>query len=373
MNVVYFIDNLRGDGSQRVLTLVVQRLAKRGYKQRIVCLNDSWDENLMATLRKSDIEVWILGKAGLVGGYKLLQLWWWLRQENFDVAVTMLFFSDIIGRVIARLAAVPRIISSLRARNVHYSVLQRQLVRATMPLADAVVINSAHFREFAITTEGVSPTRLFVIPNGVCANKFAGRIDQTKLRRELGLPSGRKLIGTVGRLTNQKGFDVLLHAGAILQEDDFEFIIVGTGEAEPRLRSLAADLNLQSRVHFLGYRRDIPALLGNFDVYVQPSRFEGMPNSLLEAMAAACPIVASSVDGISELIEDGVAGWLIPPDDPTLLAAAIRDVLDHSEEAHRRANAARQTVLDNYSVDAMVSAWEQLFVQDLEHMTQRNQ
>ena len=362
MNVVYFIDNLRGDGTQRVLSQLTRRLAERGYKQTVVCLNDSWDESLVANLRKAPVEVRILGKAALAGGYGLLSTFLWLRRERFDVAVTLLFFADVVGRLLARLAGVTRIISSLRARNVHYSSLQRRLVRATMGSADAVVINSSHLREFAIVEEGARPDRIHVIPNGVCIENYSTPIDQGLLRANMGLPRSALLVGSVGRLTRQKGFDVLFQAISLLSREDLNLLIFGVGEEEARLRALAGKSGLQERVHFAGYRRDLPCLLGALDLYVHPARFEGMPNALLEAMAAARPIIASSADGNRELIEDGIHGWLVPPEDPVMLAKTIEKALSDPDEARRRGVASQQRVTTHFSVEAMVLAWEKILM-----------
>jgi glycosyltransferase involved in cell wall biosynthesis len=363
MKVVYFIDNLRGDGTQRVLSQLARKLAERGYKQTVVCLNDSCDEWIVANLRKAPVEVRIVGKAALASGYGLLSTLLWLRREKFDIAVTLLFVADVVGRMLARLAGVDRIISSLRARNVHYSPLQRRLVRATMGSADAVVINSSYLREFAIVEEGARPERIHVIPNGVYIENYSTPIDQGLLRANMGLPRSTLLIGSVGRLTRQKGFDVLLRAFSLLSREDVNLLIFGIGEEEARLRALASKSGLQERIHFAGYRRDLPSLLGALDLYVHPARFEGMPNALLEAMAAARPIIASNTDGNRELIEDGIHGWLVPPDDPGALAKATEDALTNLDEAQRRGAAARQRVATHFGVEAMVGAWEKLLME----------
>src|SRR5438093_5430486 len=149
MRIVYFIDHLRRDGTQIVLEQLVDGLAARGHEQAVVCLNDSWDTSLVARLRKLGAEVRVIGKLALVNGVGLLGLWSWLRRRRFDAAVTLLFASDVLGRPLARGARIPRIVSSLRARNVNYSWWQRRLARYTMRWADAVIINSASVREFA--------------------------------------------------------------------------------------------------------------------------------------------------------------------------------------------------------------------------------
>ena len=140
-------------------------------------------------------------------------------------------------------------------------------------------------------------------------------------------------------------------------------MLAGKGEDEAKLRTQARALGIEGRVHFAGYRRDVPRLLGGLDLYTQPSRFEGMSLAILQAMAASCPIVATAVDGTRELIVDGMHGWLIPPEDAPALAGAIQAALNDPGEAKRRGAAAHQRVLDQFSVGAMITAWENMLLQ----------
>ncbi len=227
-----------------------------------------------------------------------------------------------------------------------------------MDAADAVVINSPHSREFAIKIEGVQPDRIFLIPNGVEVDKYTTPVRRELLRKEMGLQSYECMLGTVGRLTEQKGIDILLLALSVLSKPELKLVIFGNGGDEARLRALSVKLGLESQVHFAGYRRDLSTLLGALDLYVHPARFEGMPNALLEAMAAACPIVATAVDGNRELIADGKHGWLVPSESPTELANAINEALSDPAEAHLRGALARERVREDFSVDSMVAAWE---------------
>lgn len=362
MNIVYFIDHLRPDGTQTVLSQLVNGLAARGHRQTVFCLNDSGDDELIKRLRGVGADVRIVGKVALASGYGLLSMWRWLRKAQMDVAITLLFVSDVVGRVVAKAAGVPRIVSSIRTRNVDYSSLQRWLVRATMGAAEAVIINSANVREFAINNEGARPNRIYFIPNGVCVDDYTKLNGQVPLRRELGLPTAARLIGSVGRLTWQKGFDVLLNAVSLLDREGFDLLISGVGEEDASLRALSVKLGVQKHVHFIGYRRDIPLLLSSLDLYVHPARFEGMPNAVVEAMAAACPIIATSVDGNCELLEDGIHGWVVPPEDPGALATAIAAALSDRDEARRRGIAARQRVTDHFSLDKMIAAWEKVLL-----------
>jgi glycosyltransferase involved in cell wall biosynthesis len=358
MKIVYFIDHLRADGTQRALQQLVEGLAKRGHQQTVICLNNSSDDTVVCALQTHEVEVRFVGKAGLVGGYGIAATWGWLRQCRFDVAVTLLFFSDVIGRAAARAAKIPWIVSSLRARNTNYAEWQRFLVRGTMRWADVVIINSRGTRDFAISAEGAPPERIIVVPNGIYVDNYRESMERATLRAEFGLPAEWRLIGSVGRLTHQKGHDLLIAALARLSWQDVNLLLVGVGEAMERLRALARALGVEQRVHFAGYRRDVPRLLGALDLYVHPARFEGMPNALLEAMAAGCPIIASAVDGNRELIEDGVHGWLVASEDVGGLRQAIESALRDRGTALRRGAAAQQRAATEFGIEGVVTAWE---------------
>jgi glycosyltransferase involved in cell wall biosynthesis len=360
MKIVYFIDHLRADGTQAVLSQLAFGLAARGHQQTIFCLNDSCDREVVNRLQAGGAEVRIIGKAALVTGYGFVSIWQWLRRAEPDVVVTLLLVSDVFGRTMARMAKVRRIVSSIRARNINYSSFHRWLVRLTMRSVDAVIINSAYLREFAIDQEGAPSDRIFVIPNGVRVDDYSAAICSTSLRKDFGLPHQSKLVGSVGRLTLQKGFDVLLKAVSLVNRPALDLLICGLGEEEGNLRALADKLGLRKQVHFVGYRRDIPSFLKSLDLYVHPARFEGMPNAVLEAMAAACPVVATDIDGARELITDGEHGWLVPPEDPAALASTLKEALANLDEARKRGSAARQRIAKHFTVEKMVNSWENI-------------
>ncbi len=362
MKIVYLIDHLRGDGAQKGLVELVESLAPRGHQQTVVCLNDSWDDQLLDKLRRAKADLRIVGKISLSGGYGLISLYFWLKRCRFDVAITWLFFSDLAGVTVVKWARIPRIIVSLQARNIHYGVIRRRLARAAIQAANAVVLNSTYVKEFAIAECGAQPDRLFIIPNGIRVDEYLNPIDQSALRTQMRLPPEGKILGSVGRLTRQKGYDVLLKAFSMLPDRSSHLLIFGDGEEESKLRTLSAELELQNRIHFVGYRHDLNSILGALDLYVHASRFEGMPHAIVEAMAAGRPIVATRVDGNRELIDDGVHGWLVPPDDPSALAKTIQEVLNHPEEANRRAGAARERIAKYFTLDTMTNAWEQLLL-----------
>ncbi len=325
LKIVFFIDHLRPDGTQRFLVQLVSGLGERGYLQTIICLNDTWDEQVVHELRQSGAEVKIIGKKALLLGTGMYNLYAWLKQENFDRAVTLLFYSDVLGRFLAHLAQIPLIITSIRRRNTNYSWLQRLLVRSTVRWADIVVLNSARFIEFAVQEEGVDEQKIAVIPNGTDVIRFSSGINPLQVKSGLGLPENAFVFGSVGRLEPQKGYDLLLSAFSKLNGEDIHLVLVGDGSQRDALCRQAKDLGVGERVRLTSYRNDIPDLLGTFDVYVQPSRFEGMPNALLEAMAAGKPVIASAVDGHLDLVKDGQNGWLVPVESEANLTIALEE------------------------------------------------
>jgi glycosyltransferase involved in cell wall biosynthesis len=162
-------------------------------------------------------------------------------------------------------------------------------------------------------------------------------------------------VGTIGRLIAQKGVDVLVAAAAQVARvaPNVRFLIVGDGPLRDDCIRWIESHGLRHRVTLLGERTDVPALLSQMSVFVSASRWEGMPAAVLEALAARRPVVATRVLGSSELIEDGVTGLLVPPDDPAAMSAAILRLLNDSALARSLGKAGRQVVESRYSLKVM--------------------
>ena len=164
---------------------------------------------------------------------------------------------------------------------------------------------------------------------------------------------------TPARLHSQKGHIFLLEAA--VHVPDALFVFAGDGEERSRLEDRARQLHIADRVRFLGSRQDVPALLACCDVFVLPSLYEGLPLSVLEAMAAGRPVVATSISGTDEAVVDGVTGLLVPPSDAGALAAALNRVLSDRDLAARLANAGRTAVNEKFSSEIMVRNTAQLY------------
>jgi glycosyltransferase involved in cell wall biosynthesis len=183
------------------------------------------------------------------------------------------------------------------------------------------------------------------------------------VRRELGIAEDALLIGSIGLLWYIKGYDYLLRAmpAIIKRAPEAQLALVGSGQDESKLRQLAEDLAIASKVHFLGWREDIPRLLSALDVYVQPSLSEGLPMSILEAAATGLPIVATNVGGIPEIITDGRYGMLVAPGDEAALAEAVGDLLADTASRETFGAQVRKHVMQHFSADSMAAAYADVY------------
>lgn len=171
------------------------------------------------------------------------------------------------------------------------------------------------------------------------------------------------MILSAGRLSEQKGFDVLIEAASELHErrDDFVVLIAGDGDLEDRLRTQIGQLGLEETVYLVGFQTPLRPAIAGADVFALASRYEGMPTVLLEAMSVSTPVVATAVDGVPELIPEERFGLLVPPDDAAALAGALERLLDDASLARSLAEAARDRVLREFTIDVMVDRVESLF------------
>lgn len=201
---------------------------------------------------------------------------------------------------------------------------------------------------------GVPESRRVLVENGIDAADFTRRQSVPAAKAALGLPPAGYLIGAVGRLSPEKGFDILLHAVRLLLARglDVRLIIVGEGGERPKLEALARELGIDGRVSLAGWRADARGHFEAFDAFALSSHREGLPNVLLEALALEVPVVATAVNGVPRVIEDGVSGRLVPPGDPAGLAAGLAEVLTHPPLAAAFRAAGRATVEGRYSFAA---------------------
>lgn len=336
----------------RLHGLLAEELAAEGYAVRYL-EKDLLRSRLPPALRRWAAPLVVPESLLFVGRLAAL-----MRREKIDIVHTHLFSANLWGRLAATAAGCRATITTEHTRreregSLKRSVLNRLLLRCT----DRVVAVSDEVARGVAALQGIPPGLLTVIPNGV-------RLDQAP-PPEAGsrLDGGAPVIAAIGRLAPEKRLDLLLQALVLLGRTSpgVRCLILGTGPERGSLEALARDLGLGGRVEFLGEQRCVESFFPSLAAVVNCSDREGLPLSLLEAMAAGVPVVATDVGGNPEIVRDGETGILVPPGDPGSLAAGIGRMLSNPRAAGAMAAAARALVRQRHSLAAMAGRYEQLY------------
>ena len=281
-----------------------------------------------------------------------------LRQDRPDAVHTHLIHADLHGIVAARRAAVGAIFMTGHnddpfRRRLPIRLMQRYLwqqVTRGIAISDAV-------RRFQISIEQAPPDRVITVPYGLDPEQFAaGDGARAVARHEIGIPPQAPVFASVSRLVEQKGIDDALRAFWQISHrlPDAHYAIIGDGPLRASLEAQVAAYQLSSRVHFLGWRPDARSLMPAFDTLLAPSRWEGFGLSVLEAMAARVPVIASIAGALPEIVVDGETGFLVRVGDVYGLTQAMLQVCEYPAQTHEMGNAARQRVQQHFSAERMI-------------------
>ena len=296
-----------------------------------------------------------------------------LKELKIDLLHTHGGVAGFHGRTAARSAGTPVVVHTLHGIHyLHYRspflrrlyvLLERRYSRFTDRLILVCQSDLRQARKHRLAPE----RKMAVILNGTDVPPSPGADGLSRLRSELGWPPGRPVIGTVARLHRQKGIIHLLRAGQTILRavPDSLIVIVGDGPEAERLKREADQMGLGQQCLFLGARDDAGALMALFDVYVLPSLWEGLPFVLVEAAALGRSIVATAVDGVPEILEDGRTGILVPPANPGALAGAVVRLLQDKGEAGRLGENARSLVPARFPLRRMVEQTQNLYLEAL--------
>ena len=299
-----------------------------------------------------------------------------MRREHYDVVHTYTATPGFLGRMAARFVGAPVILHHQAGWTVNEFSSWRSRILYT-PLEYLVTLASSKSIcvSYAVEKQAhqfhIAPSsKLVVICNGIEPQPYIAATQSNDareaLRRELGFPDDHLLIGNTGRLSQQKDNGPLIQAMASLKslipDVPYTLLLAGDGPDQQKLEELVHSLDLGEQVRLLGFRSDIPKFLAGIDIFVSPSLWEGLSISLLEAMAAAKPIVTTSILPNAELIEHQVTGLLVPARAPDQIAQAIARFVNEPELAKSCATAARQRVLDHYLIDRMFQETLDLYI-----------
>ena len=360
--IAFCITDLDPGGAERALFQLVTRLDRSRWHPAVFGLAP--EGSLAADLRAAGIAVECLGAKNARSLGVIWKLASSLKQFKPALLQTFLFHANLAGRFAAKLAGVPRVFSGIRVAEKR-SAIPLWLDRWTNFLVDKNICVSQAVAHFTETRAGIARRKITVIPNGVDVDRFANasRADLS----QFGIPNGSRTLVTVGRLDRQKGLSSLLEAAQTIipQFDNLHFLLVGEGPERSMLESQIKERGVVNRVHLAGWRPDVPAIMKGATALVLSSLWEGMPNVVLEAMAAGLPVIATQVEGIDELVLPEITGNTVPSNSPTDLAAAIAKLLQDPPRAQSFGAAGQERARQEFSWERMASRYEEVYLDSL--------
>jgi len=354
-------------GSQSILLILSKWLHENGYPVKLVFFHDEdglhekWQTqfsfpiiNLKAWEKRSQsVRKYFMLVRGLI---RLFQI---MRLDNVSSVMTFTHHSNLLGIPIAWINGIPVRIAAHRGR-IHGFPRWQEKIHSWMinsGMATKLVAISKQIGKDAVS-EGVNPEKILVIPNGVEPLDFDPSV-RVKKRNELKIKPDQFVVLSVGRLSYEKGHDVLIGAvPTVVQEyPQTVFIFSGDGPQRSALENQVDTLDIRQNVFFLGVRTDVRELITAAELFVFPSRSEGLGQALLEAMSVGITVVASNVGGIPEVIENGKSGVLVTPEKSHAFAQAIIEMLGNEQQRKIFSSAARETVREKYPIQKMFDSY----------------
>ncbi len=352
------IPTLVQSGAEKQLVLLATGLPRAEFDVHVTCLTSGGPYE--AVLREAGIPLTLLGKKFQFDPLAFFRLRKHLRQRSPDILHTWLFAANSYGRLALPRGTPTKVLVSERCVD-SWKSWQLRVDRRLVSRTDCLVGNSQAVVDF-YRPLGYPESKLRVIPNGVEVPPLPDQ-SRAAFLKELNLPEDAKLAMFVGRLAPQKRVPDLLWAMQLLRQADprAHLVIVGDGPLRASLEQYAREVEVLSHVRFLGHRPDAASLLHHADVVWLASEFEGMSNSLMEAMASGRPIVASAIPPNQELIQHGVHGYLVNLGDTAGFAQFTLKLLGDNDLATRLGTAARDWVDTELSVRRMIERHVELY------------
>lgn len=357
--LLLLIPTLDRSGAEKQFTLLASRLPRDEFEVHVAALTRGGPYE--ADLHAADVPVTILYKRWKCDPFAFRALRRLLAEIQPDILHTWMFAANAYGRLAAGKNPSFKTIVSERCVDTWKSGWQLTLDRRLVSRTSALVGNSISVADF-YRQQGFPAERLAVIPNGIDIPSTSS-IDRDAMLAEFNIPPGAKVVGYVGRLARQKRVRDLIWSMQLLRQltDDVYFLIIGDGPERSRLEQLAQQLRCDDVTRFAGHRDDADKLIGLLNVFWLASEFEGMSNSLMEAMAAGVPAVAADIPPNRELLVDGETGYVVRVGDSVGFAQFADRILANEELAVQLGNAARQRMQSQFGIDEMVGQHVELY------------
>jgi glycosyltransferase involved in cell wall biosynthesis len=358
MNILHAIETSGPGGAENFLIRTAQALRPE-YNSTVLLLKSGWLQQrltdlgfpvIVEPLHRSFDPRWL---------YRVLKL---LKGRKIDVIHSHEFAMNTHLAPLAKIAGI-RHVATVHGKKYYGESKARRVSYRMVARLSGLVAVSEDIKSYLVDEVGIPADRVTVIANGICVEDYArDNIDVSAVRAQLGCDAGNFLVCAIGNLYPVKGHCHLIRAIARLvdQHPGIRLVIAGRGHEQAALEQLIAELGVEQNVTLLGFRDDVKSILLASDLFTMPSLSEGLPLSLLEAMAAKRPVVVSDVGGMPQVIKHEVMGLVVPPADDEALARAI-DAIICGGLSDKYVQAAFAELVDNYSMDTMVQSYKKMY------------
>ncbi|MCM8816238.1 MAG: glycosyltransferase [Candidatus Omnitrophica bacterium] len=353
IKVCFVLGTLDVGGTEKQLLLLCKYIDREKFHPFVISLRGGRMKN---DFTKENIPVFVIGKKyrfDLIALFKLILI---LNRIKPDILHTFMFTSNTWGRIAGIINGVPVIVASERSTDLWKKKYHFFVDRVLGFFTDKIICNSYSVMERYRSVLGNISRKLVVIRNGIEFQTFETDKSGSKRKNE-------KIVFTASRLSPEKGIRFLIESARIVlrQKENVKFLIAGEGPLMTELKYLADRYGIEKQFIFLGYKNDIQNFIEKSDVVVLPSLWEGLPNLVLEAMAMRKPVVATNVGGTSEVVKDGITGFLVNPGDIQQMAEKIILLLSDEKLAEEIGKKGYEFVKGNFDVCLMVYGYRSLY------------
>lgn len=360
-NILQLMTDSKIGGAEKVVLSLATGLSKERFNVYVCSLTKRG--LIFEEMEAAGVKVYSLGMRNIFDFFKIFKLIRILKSQNIQILHSHLFHANILARIVGKLVGVPIIISTEHIMGLE-GRLRLFLNRLTSIFVDRFVAVSFGVENFLVNRVGISSYKITVIQNGIDSNKFNfDNLNKENRKKEFGFVASDKIVGTIARIHKQKGHIYLLQAAKEVIEKipEAKFLIVGDGPLKKNMEKLSKDLKIAKNVIFLGFCKDIPSIMSILDILVLPSLWEGLPITILEAMAMKKPVIATRVGGTLEVVENDLTGVLVEPKDCHSLSQAIIRLLRNVPLMDRLGKAGYTKVTEYFNIARMLKKTEDLY------------
>ncbi|MBU0701853.1 glycosyltransferase [bacterium] len=364
VRIMHLLHSLETGGLEKGTATLVNNMNPEMFESSICCLSGFGPS--LKLIKREEMKIFDMKTGESHEPFLFLRLAKLFKEQRINILHAKgwpTLFDGVLG---ARIAGVPVVIYSEHGKNIDdfYEIKKRRVWtrRLLSPFIDKIVTVSEELKKGLVEVTGLNKKQIVCIHNGVEFHDVCVKYEEKK--REIGVEQSDILVGTVGRLDPVKNFDIFIRSveGVLREFPTVKFLLIGDGPIREDLESIVSELDLRKHVIFLGERNDVVELLKIMDIFVLPSKSEGLSNTILEAMSAELPVIATDVGGNSELVVDGETGILIQPGDIFALSVAIINLLRDDEKRKKMGEAGFIRAREKFSIELMVKSYEELYL-----------